>query len=131
MALASEVAVLIVDDSLPVLGIISMILKKEEVGAVYQAEDGKEALKIFKKIQPEIIFLDNMLPKISGMGVLEEVMQVNPNTKVVMVSAISSPAVINQAFKLGAIEYIVKPFSTGRILEAFHKALHALSEPSP
>jgi two-component system, chemotaxis family, chemotaxis protein CheY len=124
----SEVGVLIVDDSPPVLGIISMIIQKEGAGAIYQAGDGKEALKMMKKYRPEIIFLDNMLPKISGMGVLEEVMRDYTGVKVIMVSAISSPAVITQALKLGAIDYIVKPFSTSHILEAFRKALAQLSE---
>jgi two-component system chemotaxis response regulator CheY len=81
---------------------------------VYEASNGQEAIAIFEKESPQLVFLDVIMPEVSGMDVLK---LIGGKTNVFVVSAIGQIALIEEAQKLGAKGYIVKPFEKSDILK--------------
>ncbi|BDU49503.1 response regulator [Haliovirga abyssi] len=110
--------VLIVDDML----FMRVTLKKmlEEVGfeVVAEAENGEDGIAKYKKFLPDIVTLDITMPEMNGIEALEEIKKINPDVKVVMISAMGQQPNVIKAVKLGAKGFIVKPFKIEKIKEA-------------
>src|SRR5882672_441530 len=102
-------AVLIVDDDVKTLDSLQLIL--QECYEVVRASSGEQALEILLKQSVDVLFLDIHMPGgMSGLEVLERVKDSGENTPVVMVSATNTAKTAVQAMKLGAFDYITKPF---------------------
>lgn len=119
-----DISVLVVDDSDHIRTLFAMTLKKMGVKKVHYAADGEEGLLRFKHDKPSIIFLDNMLPKLSGMEVLKEIRAIKSDAIVVIVSAVSSIEAVQEAKSKGASYYLVKPYLPSKIVEIIQKLLN-------
>lgn len=109
---------------------LSDILKKEGY-QVYSAEDGEEGLTLFNEINPEIVITDLRLPKIDGMEILKLILEKNVNCKVILITAYATIDTAVTSLKLGAFDYLTKPFSPEKLLSILRNInqLHsALSE---
>jgi two-component system, chemotaxis family, chemotaxis protein CheY len=123
-----SLSVLIVDDSEHVRALLTMLIKKEGITQVHQVTDGEAAIASYKQLKPSLVFLDNMLPKLSGMEVLKQIRLFDPLAKVIMISAISNPEVILDAKQNGASYYIIKPYSSQKVIEVLRKLLDITPE---
>ncbi len=119
-----DVSVLVVDDSDHIRSLFAMTLKKMGISKVHFAQDGEEGLMLFRSMSPTITFLDNMLPKMSGMEVLKEIKTTKPDAVVVVVSAVSSMEAVQEAKAKGAGYYLVKPYLPNKIMEIIKKLLN-------
>jgi two-component system, chemotaxis family, chemotaxis protein CheY len=129
MAQSKEtISILIVDDSEHVRALLTMLMKKEGIMNVHQVTDGETAVTTYKKLRPSLVFLDNMLPRLSGMEVLKQIHTFDPSAKVVMISAISNPEVILDAKQNGASYYLIKPYSSQKVIEVLKKLLNLAEE---
>lgn len=115
-----EKKLLIVDDSALMRKVLRDILEAEGYSNIFEAANGQEALDICKKEKPELMFLDIIMPEVSGMDVLRELGGAVPT---IVVSAVGQHAVIEEAKKLGALDFIVKPFDKNRVLDRAKKLL--------
>jgi DNA-binding response OmpR family regulator len=105
-----EKSVLIVDDEKSIRLTLAMALEKLEV-PVDQAENGKEALAMLAKKPYSLMLLDLRMPGIDGMEVLRRVSDVRPEVKVVIITAYGSVETAVEAMKLGAVDFLEKPFN--------------------
>ena len=113
--------ILIVDDSLIIRKTILNYLKGfDNIEVVGTSVDGYNALEIFKKSKPDIVTLDITLPGIDGLDVLEEMMKINSDAKVIVITALKDKATGLKAVRLGAKGYIVKPFNLKKFTEVFN-----------
>jgi len=114
--------ILIVDDSAFMRGIVKHILSKYKI---VEADSGAAALEQVKKEKPDLVLLDIIMPggEHEGVRVLQEVMKTNRGAQVVMITAIGHDAIIKQCRKLGAKDYIVKPFDEEQVIETVRKVL--------
>ncbi len=119
-----DISVLVVDDSDHIRTLFAMTLKKMGIKKVHYAADGAEGLARFNSDKPTITFLDNMLPKLSGMEVLKEIRAVKSDAIVVIVSAVSSIDAVKEAKGRGASYYLVKPYMPSKIVEIIQKLLN-------
>ncbi len=106
--------VLIADDNKDFNDLLSEFLEKEEdLEVVGNAYNGKEALEIVKENKVDIILLDIIMPHLDGIGVLEELndMDLHPQPKVIMLTAFGHENITRRAVELGAAYYILKPFN--------------------
>lgn len=78
---------------------------------VFKAPDGVTALRMTKEIRPHIVLLDIMMPGMSGLETLAEILKIDPNVGVIMVTAVTDDDVARQAVQLGAFDYITKPIN--------------------
>ncbi len=112
--------ILIVDDSALMRKVLRDILEAEGFYNITEAGDGQDALNICDKEKPDLMLLDIIMPEISGMDVLK---QLNKSVKTIVISAVGQQAVIEEAKRLGASDFIVKPFDKDRVIERTRKYL--------
>jgi two-component system chemotaxis response regulator CheY len=117
------VSILIVDDLAFVRMMIKDILMKHGFTECYEAANGVEALKKYNEIKPTIVLLDITMPILNGIETLQRLMLVDPQAKVVMCSALGQQKLIVSAIRLGAKDFIVKPFKEDRLISAIKKAI--------
>lgn len=114
--------VLIVDDSLLIRKKLKNILEKCRCKNILEAENGEIAIDIVKKEQPDLVFLDIIMPDKDGIEALTEIKHFNPAIKVVMASSAGTQAHLKRAIELGAYDFIQKPVS----LEAVAKIIESI-----
>jgi len=107
---------LIVDDSLYNRTLLNAILKKKGL-TTELAENGADGVEKFKVFQPDIVFLDYIMPKKSGVEALAEMKKLNPNFIGVMLTSISATEDVQEAKAAGANGYILKPYEAEKIYE--------------
>ena len=111
---------LIIDDSEINRDIISAYLEDEDY-EIFSASDGLEGIEEFKVNKPFITFLDIVMPKMTGLVVLEKIKALDPKAIVVMVSSYVSKQNIQKAKDLKADWFLRKPFSRQKFLETLRK----------
>ena len=113
--------VLIVDDSLYMRTVIKDALTSAGHEVVGQAANGESAIDLSIELQPDLITLDNILPDMLGLDILKVLKEEEIKSKVIMISAVGQQSVIDEGLKLGANDYIVKPFTSEQLLEVINK----------
>jgi len=114
----SKATVMIVDDALFMRTILGKMLKDKGYAVVAEAASGIETMKKLHDCNPDIIFLDIILPDANGIELLDSIVKTRPQTKVILCSAIGQEAIVRKGLDLGARYYVQKPFSPEKIAEA-------------
>lgn len=114
--------ILIVDDELNMRLVLQAMLKKEGY-EVTTAANGLEALKILKSGQPDIVITDLKMPKLDGMGLLNEMIRHYPSIPVIIITAHGTIATAVDALKKGAFDYITKPFDQDELKQVIENAV--------
>src|SRR6185436_15974412 len=115
--------VLVVDDAAFMRKMVSDALAKGGHEVVGEAGNGVEAVARFQELRPEVTTLDITMPEKDGLSALKEIIALDPAARVVMCSALGQEAKVLEAIKLGAKDFVVKPFQPARVIEAVGKAL--------
>jgi two-component system, chemotaxis family, chemotaxis protein CheY len=115
--------VLVVDDAAFMRKMVSDVLTKGGHEVVGEAGNGVEAIARFQELRPEVMTLDITMPEKDGLSALRELMELEPTARVVMCSALGQESKVLESIKLGAKDFVVKPFQPDRVLEAVGKAL--------
>ena len=116
--------IVIVDDA-PIIRLMIKDILTECGGYEVVAEGGtgKEAIALYQQHKPDLLTMDIVMPEMDGIDALEQILKADPNAKVVMVTAIDQREALMKAIRLGATDYIVKPFEADRVMSAVQKAL--------
>jgi DNA-binding NtrC family response regulator len=101
--------ILVADDERNIRKNLAMVLGTADY-LVDEARDGEEALDLCKQYHPDIAFVDLHMPKIEGLEVLAHIRTLSPKTAVVIITAYGSAANAVEAMKLGAVDFLEKPF---------------------
>jgi two-component system, chemotaxis family, chemotaxis protein CheY len=115
--------VLVVDDAAFMRKMVSDALAKAGHEVIGEACNGVEAVESFRALKPELTTLDITMPEKDGLAALAEIMAADPSAKVVMCSALGQESKVLEAIKLGAKDFVVKPFQPDRVIDAVGKAL--------
>ena len=102
--------ILLADDSRFMRNWLKQILQKHGYINFAEASNGEQAILMYRLLKPEIVFLDITMPKIDGLAALQQIMEINPKAKVIMCSALSTNANMTTALRLGAMDFMIKPF---------------------
>lgn len=119
----SMARILIVDDAKFMRLTLTGILKKAEHEIVGEAENGREAIDLYRELKPELVTMDITMPEMSGLEAMKEIKQEFPEAKVIMCSAMGQQKMVVEAIEAGAKDFIVKPFDEGRVLDAVNRVL--------
>lgn len=113
--------ILVIDDLKAICDILCKLLVNEGYD-VLSVNRGEDAIRIVKEDEIELIFLDIILPGMSGIEVLEEIRRIDEEVAVIMMTAYPQTETFNSSRSLGAVDYITKPFSLERIKEIVGRA---------
>ncbi|MFQ5572796.1 MAG: response regulator [Nitrosopumilaceae archaeon] len=111
------VSILIADDSDAIRLVLKDILELGEHSVAGEAADGQEAVEKFFELKPELLLLDLAMPKKDGLTVVKEIIETNPNAKIILITAADDQKIINQCLTAGAKAYISKPFEFDNVLK--------------
>ena len=115
--------VLVVDDAAFMRKMVSDALVKAGHEVVGEACNGVEAVASYQSLKPELTTLDITMPEKDGLAALGEIMTFDPTARVIMCSALGQESKVLESIKLGARDFVVKPFNADRVKEAVAKAL--------
>ena len=115
--------VLVVDDAAFMRKMVSDALVKAGHEVVGEATNGVEAVASYQSLKPELTTLDITMPEKDGLAALGEIMTLDPTAKVIMCSALGQESKVLESIKLGARDFVIKPFKADRVAEAVAKAL--------
>lgn len=109
---------MVVDDSFVIRTVITSAHNKNKYELVAAAQNGEDAVEKFIALSPQIVTMDLTMPKMDGLGCIKELLKIDPNVQIVVVSALKDEATGIKALKLGAAGFVTKPFTEEEISEA-------------
>jgi len=115
--------VLIVDDALFMPNTLRDIFSSAGFTVPGEADDGVQAVNLFRELKPDLVTMDIVMPYKSGIDATREIVQLDPNAVVVMCSALGQESLVMEAIEAGATDFIVKPFRGEDVLAVVKKVL--------
>lgn len=115
--------VLIADDASFMRQMIREIIEPEGYEVVGEATNGIEAADLYKELQPDLVTMDIVMPKRSGIDAVEMILAEYPTACVVMCSALGQEILVREALQAGARDFIVKPFKPDDVIATLKKTL--------
>jgi len=88
---------------------------------VGEAANGDEAVSLFRSLKPDLVTMDIVMPNLDGVEALRAIRDEDPSARVCMVSALNQREKLSECIRLGAIDFIVKPFDKARLASLFEK----------
>lgn len=118
-------SILIVDDARFMRLMLKNILESAKlVTNIVEAIDNTSAIEMYKKIKPDVVTMDINLPKTDGITCMKEILKIDPQAKVLMVSAMEQKNIIDEALSSGAKGYVKKPFDKNEVLNKVKELLN-------
>ncbi|MBL8020538.1 MAG: response regulator [Leptospirales bacterium] len=109
--------VMLVDDSDLMRVIQQTHLRAQKFEVVAEARNGVEAIDLFRIHRPEIVTMDITMPHMDGLTCMREILAINPETRIIIITAIDDPAVALRAMESGAYAVLQKPFRASQLTE--------------
>ncbi|HAA38341.1 MAG TPA: response regulator [Firmicutes bacterium] len=113
--------VLVVDDAAFMRMAIKNMLESNGMEIVGEAENGAVAVKKYVELKPDLVTMDITMPEMNGLDALKAIMQLDPQAKVIMVSAMGQEAMVKEAIMSGAKSFIIKPFKEDHVIKTLQK----------
>ena len=116
--------ILIVDDASFMRTLLKDIIKSNGLASeIFEAGDGIDGVKAYQKIKPDLVTLDVNMPRADGIQALRAILKINPSAKIVMITSVEEKHIVQDAIKLGARDYIVKPFDRSNVPLVLNKVI--------
>lgn len=115
--------VFVVDDSVFILEQIKDTLEDSAFEVVGYAKDGESAIKIYDKINPDVVTLDIIMPGMDGIETAQEILKNWPDAKIIMMSSLGDDEIIEQAKEIGIENFICKPFEEEHLIKLLTEML--------
>ncbi len=115
--------VLIADDASFMRQMIREIIEPEGYQVVGEATNGIEAVEQYEELSPDLVTMDIVMPKRSGIDAVKGILAKHPDARVVMCSALGQETLVMEALQAGARDFIVKPFKPDNVLATLKKIL--------
>lgn len=115
--------ILVADDASFMRQMIRDIIEPEGYEVVGEASDGVEVVEKFRQLQPDLVMMDIVMPKRSGIDAVKAIMELDAGARVVMCSALGQEALVMEAIQAGAKDFIVKPFKPDAVVTTLSKVI--------
>ena len=116
--------VLVVDDA-AFMRVRAAKVLRDAGHEVLEAENGQEAVNKYAESRPDVVLMDITMPDMDGLAALKEIRKLDPSARVAMVTAMGQQAIVMEALKAGAKDFVLKPFQPERVLASLRKLLAA------
>src|SRR3989338_3354362 len=127
MVIEPTITAIVIDDDLDTVELFCEHLELKGIQVIGKGYDGKDAVELYQKMRPDIVFLDIMMPHYNGFYAAEEIQKVEPNAKIIMVTA---DLTLDTAHKLEELKFpvIYKPYEFDDIMATIRKLLQYVNE---
>ncbi|MCL0067719.1 response regulator [Peptococcaceae bacterium] len=102
---------------------IKNIVTKAGYEVVGEAENGAQAVEMYKELKSDLVIMDIIMPEMDGIQAVKAIKEIDPNANIIMCSAMGQQAMVMEAIQAGAKDFIVKPFQQDRILQAIKRII--------
>ena len=113
--------ILVADDASFMRQMIREIIEMEDYEVVAEAIDGVQAMELYQEHHPDLVTMDIVMPKRSGIDALKGILELDAAARVVMCSALGQETLVMEALQAGAKDFIVKPFKPESVLSTLKK----------
>lgn len=117
------IKLVIVDDAPFVREVVRHIFDNTGIEVVGEAQDGEEAVKIVQLTKPQVVLMDLVMPRKSGIEATKEILEQNPKIKIVACSTMDQESMVMRALEAGCCHYITKPFKKDELINAIKNAV--------
>jgi two-component system chemotaxis response regulator CheY len=114
---------LIVDDSMVVRMNIADGNRVENIEIVGAASNGRQALEIFQQLRPDLVTMDITMPELDGIGCIKAIVAIDPDVRILVISALADKAIAIEAIKCGAAGFINKPINERKLNDALFELI--------
>jgi len=114
---------IVIDDDFDTVEVFSDYLELKNIHVLGKGYNGKDAVDLYKKLNPDVVFLDVLMPDYDGFYALEKIRQVNPNAHVIMVTASLTAQTEDKLKELNASAIIFKPYEIDQVVETVNRVL--------
>ena len=115
--------ILVADDASFMRMMIREIVEGEGYEVVGEASDGIEAVEMYSELHPDIVTMDIVMPRRSGIDAVRGIIALDPSACIVMCSALGQESLVSESLEAGASDFIVKPFKPESVLATLRQAL--------
>lgn len=112
----------IVDDAPFIREVLRHIFSGTEIEVIGEAQDGEEAVELVKKTRPQVVLMDIVMPRKSGIEAATELIKEFPDLKIIACSTVDQNSMVLRALDAGCCHYITKPFKAEEVLKAVRSA---------
>ena len=122
--------ILIADDTRCMREAIREIVEPDSFEIAAEACDGAEAVSLYRKLRPELVLLDLVMPKLSGVDALLQIRLIDPSACVIVCCSLGQEDLVASALKGGALDYVMKPFHPIELLDALEHVVKTFFKPT-
>src|SRR5580658_2970518 len=117
-----RITVLLADDHMIVReGFRKMLEMEDDIEVVGEAQEGRQAVALAKKLHPDVVLMDIAMPQLNGLEATRQVLKALPGTRIVILSAHSDDAYVKNATESGAVGFLLKQTSAHVVCEAIRQ----------
>lgn len=113
--------IMIVDDSMYIRSVLTKILQDAGHTVCGEAQSSSEAIELYNELKPDVVTMDIIMPDMNGITAVKKIKSIDPDAKIIMISAMEQKPLTMEAINAGANDYIVKPFTAEHVLAALKK----------
>ena len=124
------IKVLIVDDSLIIRKKVKKLVEVLGHEVLNSAKNGQEAIDMYKEVKPDLVTMDITMPDMDGITAVKEIMKVDNEAKIIMVTSHGQEDMVIQSIKAGAVGYMLKPISEDKFAAAIGEVFEEYAEES-
>ncbi|HZJ57466.1 MAG TPA: response regulator [Clostridia bacterium] len=110
--------ILLVDDSPIIHRLLRKTLEAHGYEVCGDAKNGREGVSLYQSLKPDLVFMDITMPVMDGLEAAEEIMGIDPEARIIMLSAMGDEQIVNRAKALGIEDFLKKPFNDYMIISA-------------
>jgi two-component system chemotaxis response regulator CheY len=114
---------MIVDDVAFVRRTLSELFTEAHYQVIGEASSGLEAVQMYQSLRPDLVTMDIVMPKLSGLEATSRILKINPKARILIVSAMDQMSLVMEAIHVGAKDYVLKPFSSRDVLKVVERVL--------
>lgn len=114
--------ILIIDDATTTRVLLQKLLSKQGFLCT-EASSGEQAVKLFHAQRPDLVTLDIHMDKLSGMGVVQVLLKIDPSARIVVVTSETEKRILDELLRMGVKDVVNKPFESERLYDAIAHAL--------
>jgi len=116
-------SILITDDSDAIRLVLRDIVEIGKHFVIGEAYDGVDTIEKYTKLKPDLLLLDLAMPKKDGLTVIQEIIEMDPKAKIILITAADDIKIIDKCLASGAKSYIAKPFEFEQVLKIIDETL--------